>query len=116
MDSGYYAACAGLVSRMEALDMLANNLANTNTDGYKSQRQFYSALDASIAGATPSPSLTPLNQAMNRYGVVGGQWLDLQEGSLVPTGNKLYLATQGPGFFALRNEAGSRHTSAGSCS
>ena len=114
MDSGYYAACAGLVSRMEALDMLANNLANTNTDGYKSQRQFYSALDASIAGATPSPSLTPLNQAMNRYGVVGGQWLDLQEGSLVPTGNKLDLAIQGPGFFALQTAAGIRYTRDGS--
>jgi flagellar basal-body rod protein FlgF len=110
MDSGYYAACAGLVSRMEALDMLANNLANTNTDGYKAQRQFYSALDASIANAAPNPPLTPLNQAMNRYGVVGGQWLDLQEGSLVPTGNKLDLAIQGQGFFVLKTAAGVRYT------
>jgi flagellar basal-body rod protein FlgF len=114
MDSGYYAACAGLVSRMEALDVLANNLANTNTDGYKKQQQFYSALDASVASASPATSLTPLNQAMNRYGVVGGQWLDLREGSLVPTGNKLDVAIQGAGFFALQTSAGIRYTRNGS--
>jgi flagellar basal-body rod protein FlgF len=114
MDSGYYAACAGLVSRMEALDVLANNLANTNTDGYKTQEQFYSALDASLGSASANGSLTPLNQAMNRYGVVGGQWLNLQEGSLVPTGNKLDVAIQGAGFFALQTGAGIRYTRDGS--
>jgi flagellar basal-body rod protein FlgF len=114
MDSGYYAACAGLVSRMEALDVLANNLANTNTDGYKTQEQFYSALDASLGNVSANPSLTPLNQAMNRYGVLGGQWLNLKEGSLVPTGNKLDVAIQGSGFFALQTAAGVRYTRDGS--
>jgi flagellar basal-body rod protein FlgF/flagellar basal-body rod protein FlgG len=106
MDSGFYAACAGLVSRMEALDVLSNNLANANTDGYKAEREFYSALDASIGTA----SLSPLNQAMNRYGVVGGQWLDLNEGSIVPTGNKLDLAIQGAGFFSVQTASGIRYT------
>ena len=110
MDSGYYAACAGLVSRMEALDVLANNLANVNTDGYKAERQFYSALDASLGNST----LSPLNQAMNRYGVVGGQWLDLQEGSIVPTGNKLDLAIQGAGLFVVETSGGLRYTRNGS--
>lgn len=109
MDSGFYAACAGLVSRMEALDVLANNLANTNTDGYKAERQFYSALDASLG----SPTLNPLNQAMNRYGVVGGQWLDLSEGSIVPTGDTLDVAIQGAGFFTLKTGSGIRYTRKG---
>jgi flagellar basal-body rod protein FlgF len=106
MDSGYYAACAGLVSRMEALDMLANNMANTNTDGYKAERLFYSALEAGMGNAP----LSPLNQAMNRYGVVGGQWLDLQEGSIVSTGNKLDLAIQGSGFFTIQTQRGLHYT------
>lgn len=110
MDSGFYAACAGLVSRMEALDVLSNNLANTNTDGYKAERQFYSALDASIGNS----SLSPLNQAMNRYGVVGGQWLDLAEGSIVPTGNKLDLAIRGSGFFSIQTANGVEYTRNGS--
>lgn len=106
MDSGFYAACAGLVSRMEALDVLSNNLANTSTDGYKAEREFYSALQVGIGNA----SLSPLNQAMNRYGVIGGQWLDLQRGAIVPTGNTLDLALQGSGFFTLQKKNGVLYT------
>ena len=35
MNSGLYAACAGLLARTQALEVAANNLANVNTNGYK---------------------------------------------------------------------------------
>lgn len=35
LDSGYYAACAGLKTQTQALDVVANNLANINTNGYR---------------------------------------------------------------------------------
>jgi chemotaxis protein MotB len=38
VDSGYYAACAGLRARTQALDVIANNLANLNTTGYSSSQ------------------------------------------------------------------------------
>lgn len=38
MDSGYYAACAGLRARTQALEIVANNLANLNTVGYSSSQ------------------------------------------------------------------------------
>jgi chemotaxis protein MotB len=38
VDSGYYAACAGLRARTQALEMVANNLANLNTTGYSSSQ------------------------------------------------------------------------------
>lgn len=38
MDSGYYAACAGLRARTQALEIVANNLANLNTTGYASSQ------------------------------------------------------------------------------
>jgi len=38
MDSGFYAACAGLKARTQALEMVANNLANLNTTGYSSSQ------------------------------------------------------------------------------
>ena len=38
MDSGYYAACAGLRARTQALEVVANNLANLNTSGYSSSQ------------------------------------------------------------------------------
>lgn len=36
MDSGFYAACAGLRAKSEALDVIANNVANLNSTGYSS--------------------------------------------------------------------------------
>lgn len=38
MDSGFYAACAGLRARTQALEIVANNLANLNTSGYSSSQ------------------------------------------------------------------------------
>ena len=34
MDSGFYAACAGLRAQSEALEVVAHNLANLNTAGF----------------------------------------------------------------------------------
>jgi len=38
VDSGYYAACAGLRARTQALEVVANNLANLNTSGHSSSQ------------------------------------------------------------------------------
>jgi len=38
MDSGYYAACAGLKTQTQALDVIANNLANLGSVGYRAQQ------------------------------------------------------------------------------
>ena len=35
MDSGFYAACTGLMARTEALETIANNLANVSTTGFR---------------------------------------------------------------------------------
>ena len=77
MDSGFYAACTALMSKTQALDLVANNLANVNTSGFKSERNQFSSVLAN-ASATGS---SPLNLAVNNYGVLGGTRLDLSEGS-----------------------------------
>ena len=106
MDSGFYAACAGLLSQTDALDLTANNLANLNTPGYKGQMQFYRSLDASMA----NHRLSPLNQAVNNFGVLGGAAIDLKTGEFQKTGNELDLAMEGSGFFVIKTSAGLRYT------
>lgn len=110
MDSGYYAALAGLQARTQALELLAHNLANLNTKGYRAQREFYRSLTASLDGAP----LDPLNRAINNFGVLGGAMIDLRPGNLEPTGNPLDLAIEGSGFFAVETPAGIRYTRNGS--
>ncbi|HEX4488345.1 MAG TPA: flagellar basal body protein, partial [Terriglobales bacterium] len=35
MDTGFYAACTALMAQSQSLDVVANNLANTSTAGYR---------------------------------------------------------------------------------
>jgi len=110
VNSGFYSAYAGFAARMDALDVIANNLANASTSGFKAQREFYRSFAAWL-----QPSLTtPINQAVNRFGVLGGSRLDLSQGTVEPTGNETDVALQGPGFFAIQTKNGLRYTRDGS--
>jgi len=106
MNSGFYAAFTGYAARVDALDVLANNLANANTSGFKSQQTFYRTfadwLDANYE--------SPINLAANKYGVLGGTRLDLAQGTLTVTGNDTDVALEGPGFIAVLTAAGIRYT------
>jgi len=109
MDSGFYAAFTGLVAGTQALDLAANNLANISTTGYKSQREFYKSLTASLGNSSQRP-LSSLNQAINNYGVLGGAAVDTQPGMLERTGNDLDVAMEGSGFFVVQTKAGLKYT------
>lgn len=112
MNSGLYAAFSAFAARMDALDVVANNLANSSTTGYKAQHEFYRSLPAWL-----QPSLTsPINSAVNHYGVLGGASLDLSPGSLQPTGNETDVALEGKGFFTVLTKNGLRYTRAGNFS
>ena len=109
MSSGYYAACTGLMSRTEALDTIANNLANVSTAGFRASHNIFSSVLATT-GDTP---LSVLNQDTNDYGVLSGTQLDTSQGSLVPTGNSLDLAMEGPGYFSVQTATGTVYTRGG---
>jgi flagellar basal-body rod protein FlgF len=110
MDSGYYAACTALASRTQALDTIANNLANASTPGFRAQHNVFSAMLVSAAGTSGSP----LSQAVNNYGILSGTTLDRSQGALEKTGNDLDLAIQGSGFFVVQTANGPMYTRNGS--
>jgi flagellar basal-body rod protein FlgF/flagellar basal-body rod protein FlgG len=106
MDSGFYAACTGLLAKTDALELTANNVANLSTTGYKGQMEFYRSVQAAMG----KHRLSSLNQAVNDYGVLGGTALDMKTGEFEKTGNDLDLALQGEGFFVVKTPAGTRYT------
>lgn len=110
MNSGYYAACAGLRAQSQALELVANNLANLSTTGYRGQQPTFSSL---LAGA-PAAGISPLNHAINDFNVLGETRIDQSAGNLEQTGNPLDLAIEGGGFFVVRTPAGLRYTRNGS--
>ena len=109
MNSGYYAACTGLMARTEALETIANNFANVSTTGFRASHNVFS----SVLATTGDSPLSVLNQDANDYGVLSGTQLDISQGALVRTGNDLDLAMEGPGYFAVQTAAGPVYTRGG---
>jgi len=99
MDSGYYAACAGLAAQSQALELVAHNLANLGTSGYRGQQATFRSL---LAGSSTT-TRNPLNAAVSNYGVLGGSRIDLSSASLTASGNPLDLGIAGSGFFAVQS-------------
>lgn len=110
MNSGFYSAYAGFAARVQALDVVANNLANASTNGFKAQHTFYRSFSEWLQ-TTPN---NPMNLAVNQYGVLGGTRLDLSQGTALVTGNDSDVALQGTGFIAVLTSAGIRYTRDGS--
>jgi flagellar basal-body rod protein FlgF len=109
MDSGYYAACAGLAAQTQALDLVAHNLANLGTAGFRGeQATFRSMLTGGAAVAW-----NPLNAAVNNFSILSGSRVDLTTGNLTTTGNPLDLGIAGEGFFELQTDQGTAYTRAG---
>jgi len=109
MNSGYYAACTGLMARTEALETIANNLANVSTTGFRASHNVFS----SLLQTTGNSPLSVLNQDANDYGVLSGTRLDTSQGALVRTGNDLDLAMEGPGYFVVQTAEGQVYTRGG---
>jgi len=88
---------------MEALDILSNNLANSNTGGYKLDREFYRLYQGEQTTPADGQQATTLP-------VIQKAWTDFQQGLLAPTGNPLDLALEGKGFFAVDGPSGPLYT------
>lgn len=109
MDSGYYAAMTGLLARTQALDTAAANLANAQTPGYRAERTYFRSM---LLG--PDALDSQLGRTLNNFGLLGGDTLNLGQGSLQQTGNPLDLAIEGAGFFQIQTANGVRYTRDGS--
>jgi len=106
MDNLTISAAGGMQARMESLDMLANNLANTETGGYKTDREFYNLyVSAEAGGENGSAATLP---------VIERPWTDFSQGTMRATGSASDLAISGKGFFAVDGPSGSLFTRNGS--
>ncbi len=89
---------------MESLEMLANNLANTETSGFKADREFYSVYSSLDATADPTTGDTTVQP------VIENHWTDPAQGELRNTSNPLDFAIQGDGLFGVQTARGVRYT------
>ncbi|MEO5371221.1 MAG: flagellar basal-body rod protein FlgF [Magnetococcus sp. DMHC-1] len=132
MDSGLYAAVNGARRIGLRLEVLANNLANVNTTGFKGDRasfesymtkpgpeQFPLPTDSFMGlrgpGDIPFPFSNPAANAYRMtYPMAINTTTDMTQGSMKDTGNPLDVAIEGDGFFVLNTPSGRRYTRDGS--
>jgi flagellar basal body rod protein FlgG len=102
VNNGIYSTASGSLAAMLRLDAIANNLANANTPGFKSERYVQEA--SRTANATPlqMPVGTPISR--------GHLETDFSQGGLTHTGNPLDVAISGAGFFVVNTAHGERLT------
>jgi flagellar basal-body rod protein FlgF len=102
MDQISVLAAGGMQSRMQSLDLVANNLANSSTSGYKSDSEFYTLFASEAAGEDASgASSLPMIQR---------QFTDFAQGLLEPTNNPLDFGLSGKGFFVVQGPSGPLYT------
>ncbi len=89
------------------MDVVANNIANLNTTGFKADGSLFEEYLASAARA---------DQTGGRVSFVldRGIWHDMSQGPVEHTGNPLDVAIDGKGFLVVQTPRGERYTRNGS--
>ena len=112
-----YTAISALDSYQNDLDVIANNLANANTTGYKASRVLFTDQYSQLIspGASPSTALGGVNPTQIGLGVKMGEVTpQFTQGTLQSTGNDLDMAIQGDGFFVYDQGLAQRYSRDGS--
>jgi flagellar basal-body rod protein FlgG len=102
MNYGLYMASSGAIAGMYRMDVLANNLANSETPGFKPVMASLRQRDA--ARVEDGLFALPSNELLERLGagvMAMPNRVNLRQGSIQTTGQPLDLAIQGDGFFSL---------------
>ena len=86
------------------MDIVANNIANMNTNGFKGERVMF------VEHLVKSPGGQRLLGRKLAYVRDIATLLDFSEGPVEGTGNPLDLAITGEGFFVVQTEDGERYT------
>jgi flagellar basal-body rod protein FlgG len=99
MMNALYSAATGMMAMQTGMDLIANNLANVNTSGYKSSRLTFEDLLYQQLGETTSAR----RGAQVGMGVtLGRTQLEFTQGDMRETSNKTSMAIEGNGFFQVQ--------------
>ena len=102
--SAFTIPLSGLAAESDALNVIANNLANLNTDGYKSESLNFADIFNQMQGVSGNGDPIQIGGGVQ----VGGIVSDYTNGSVKPTGIDTNMALQGNGFFVVENPANSQ--------
>ena len=109
MVRGLYTAGVGMTAAMNKVDVIANNIANAATTGYKKDNVITQSFSEELMKRLHDPALNHVVHDVGIGGVRLGVFVDtihtdFMNGSLNITGNEFDLAVVGDGFFVVTAE------------
>lgn len=103
MENSIYVGLSRQVALQRQMELIANNLANVSTPGYRGHNMVFSEYVEKLKG-NPDPL-----SMVNAY----GNYQNTESGPLKQTGNQLDVAVAGRGYFGIQTAEGLMYTRAG---
>lgn len=103
MDNGIYTTLNRQSGLMQEMQVVANNIANMSTTGFRREGVIFAEHVADLHGSEPSLSMASAE----------GRAVNLSQGVLQETGGRFDLAIEGEGFFMVQTPDGNQLTRAG---
>ncbi len=104
MVKGLYTAYTGMVNEQRRLDILSNNLANADTNGYKKEGATSRTFADELAIRIRDSSVRRMPQGLGEMSMgvhIGETYTDYDQGSFKVTDNQTDFGLAGNGFFAI---------------
>jgi flagellar hook protein FlgE len=114
-----FTGSSGLEANSEALNVIGNNIANLNTNGFKTQTANFKDLvyQTLNSGTAPTAATGGTDPTQIGFGVgVGAVGNLFTQGAVTATGNSTDAAIQGNGFFVLSNGTSTSYSRSGAFS
>ncbi len=104
-----WTAASGMRAQQVNVDTIANNLANVNTSGYKSQEASFKSLlyqNLQSQSTNNAGDLKPVPAEVGLGSRVAAITSEFTQGNLLANESPFSVALEGDGFFAVRTETG----------
>jgi flagellar hook protein FlgE len=107
--SAFSIPLSGLAASSSSLNVIANNLANLNTDGYKDQSLSFASVFDGISATSGNGDPVQMGNGVATDGTVS----NFSNGNINDTGIASNMALQGDGFFVVQSNGENSFTRAG---
>jgi flagellar hook protein FlgE len=97
--SAFSIPLSGLAASSDSLNVIANNLSNLNTDGYKDETLNFADVFNQMQGVSGNGDPIQIGSGVH----IAGQTSNFTNGTVTSTGISSNLALQGNGFFVVQN-------------
>jgi flagellar basal-body rod protein FlgF len=101
-------ALSRLMAQQRALDVVAGNIANSSTPGFKAERILFTDWIVRQPNTAGPPGAASISYTQDR-----STWRDMSQGTLSHTGNPFDLALSDEGYFTVATPSGTRLTRSG---